>query len=436
MNQTSPIASRHRLSRSTAPVSIVCLAAVLLVTAAVPCHAQVAVRGQLVYTMTGPPIEDGIVVVKEGKISAIGAAADIQVPDGFRVLEASVVTPGLIDAHSVVGLGGILNQTQDQDQLERSKPIQPALRAMDAYHPADGLVDWVRSFGVTTVHTGHAPGELISGQTFIAKTTGNTADEAAIVDARAVTVTLNSSAQKQGSQSPGTRGKMMAMLREQFIKARDYLKKQRAAHDDDDDEDEDEDEDEPATPATRDLNLEALGKVLNGELALLVTAHKAQDIAGALRLGEEFDIDIWLDGGAEAYLLVDKIKAAGIPVIVHPTMQRAVRDSENLSFETAATLADAGIPVALQSGYESYVPKTRVVLFEAAQAAANKLGFERALASITIDAARILGIDDRVGSLEVGKDGDLALYDGDPFEWTSHCVGVVIEGDVVSDTER
>jgi imidazolonepropionase-like amidohydrolase len=168
----------------------------------------------------------------------------------------------------------------------------------------------------------------------------------------------------------------------------------------------------------------------------MITAHKAQDIAGALRLASEFEIGIWLDGAAEAYLLIDEIKAAGIPVIIHATMQRAVGDAENLSFETASKLADAGIPVALQSGYESYVPKTRVVLFEAAQAAANGLGLERALAAITIDAARILGIDDRVGSLEVGKDGDLALYDGDPFEWTSHCVGVVIEGKVMSDTPR
>ena len=114
-------------------------------------------------------------------------------------------------------------------------------------------------------------------------------------------------------------------------------------------------------------------------------------------------------------------------------MARSFDERENLSFETAAKLRRAGIPVALQSGYESYVPKTRVVLFEAAVAAANGLSFEEALATITIDAARILGVADRVGSLEVGKDGDVALYDGDPFEYTSHCVGVVINGQVVSE---
>ena len=118
------------------------------------------------------------------------------------------------------------------------------------------------------------------------------------------------------------------------------------------------------------------------------------------------------------------------------TMMRAVGEAENLSFETASKLAEAGIPFAIQSGYESYVPKTRVVLLEAGVAAGHGLTFDQALRSITIDAARIIGVDDRVGSLEVGKDGDVAIYDGDPFEYTSHCVGVVIEGNVVSEVVR
>jgi imidazolonepropionase-like amidohydrolase len=135
-------------------------------------------------------------------------------------------------------------------------------------------------------------------------------------------------------------------------------------------------------------------------------------------------------------LLIDEIKAAGVPVILHPTMQRAIGDQENLSFETAAKLVAAGIPVALQSGYEAYVPKTRVVLFEAGVAAANGLSQQQALRAITLDAAKILGIDKRVGSLEVGKDGDVALYDGDPLEYTTHCVGTIIDGRVVSDSPR
>lgn len=402
-------------------------APLILIAAAAPSHlsAQVAVQGKMIYTMAGQPIENGTVVVRAGKIAAIGQSGDVKVPEGFAVLQAAVVTPGLVDAHSAVGLTGILNQDQDQDQLERSQPIQPALRAVDAYNSHDELIKWIRGFGVTTVHTGHAPGELISGQTMVVKTTGNTVEDALLVESRAVAATLSVAARKSGKKSPGTRGKMISMLRSQLIAAREYHRKRQAA-----------DADDEQDPPPRDLSLEALVEVLERRTPLLITANRAQDIANALRLGDEFNLKLWLDGAAEAYLLVDEIKQADIPVIIHPTMARASGDRENMSFETASKLVAAGIPVALQSGYEAYVPKTRVVLFEAALTAANGLSFHQALATITIDAARILGVADRVGSLEVGKDGDLALYDGDPFEYTSHCIGVIIEGAVVSNQPR
>ncbi len=388
--------------------------------------AQVAVRAKTLHTMAGPPLENGMVVIQDGRITAIGRADQIAVPQGFRVLEANVATPGLVDAHSTVGFSGILNSPHDQDQLERSSPIQPELRAIDAYNAQEDLIEWIRSFGVTTIHAGHAPGELMSGQTLIAKTAGKTTNVAVFVEARAVAATIGPGAQKLLGKSPGTRGKTMAMLRAELIKAREYLEKQRrtaAAG-------------EKAEPLPRDLRLETLGRVLSGEQPLMITTQRAQDIASALRLAKEFDIKIWLDGAAEAYLLVDEIKAARVPVIIHPTMQRSIGEQENLSMETAGKLVAAGVPLALQSGYESYVPKTRVVLFEAAVAAANGLTFEQALKSITIDAAKILGIEKRVGSLEVGKDGDVALYDGDPFEYTTHCVGCVIQGSPVSEIVR
>lgn len=404
---------------------IIATSLILLGIVPISASAQVAVRGKTVYTMASRPIQDGLVLIKDGKIAALGKADEIRVPAGFPVLRAEVVTPGLIDAHTTVGMAGHLNYDHDQDQLERSDPIQPQLRAVDAYNAHEELIGWVRSFGVTTMHTGHAPGELISGQTFIVKTSGNTVEEVAIVEARAIAVTLSSTARKSGAKSPGTRGKMISMLRGQLIRAREYRQKHRAAA-----------EDEEKEPPPRDLKLETLAKLLDGELTFMVTADRAQDIASALRLAKEFGIRVWLDSAAEAYLLIDEIKAAHVPVLIHPTMARPVGERENLSFETAGKLIAAGIPVALQSGYESYVPKTRVVLFEAALAAAHGLSFEQALATITIEPARILGIDDRVGSLEVGKDGDVALYDGDPFEYTSHCIGVVINGEVVSQVAR
>ncbi len=387
--------------------------------------AQLAVRGETVYTMAGPPIKDGVVVITDGKIVEVGTASSVRIPDGHRTLTAKIVTPGLVDAHTVVGLTGYMNQDQDQDQLERSGPIQPELRAIDAYNPQERLVQWLREFGITTIHTGHAPGLPLSGQTMIAKTTGETVEEAVRVPTAMLAVTLGRDAAgktQPKDATPGTRAKVMAVLRTELIKAQDYARKLETAPED-------------KKPA-RDLRLEMLARVLDGEVRLLITAHKAHDIISALRLAREFDLKIVLDGAAEAYMLLDQIKQAGVPVIIHPTMLRAFGDRKNLSMETAAKLKEAGIPFALQSGYESYVPKTRVVLFEAAIAARYGLSFEDALASITIDAAKILGVDRFVGSLEVGKDGDVALFDGDPFEYTSHVVGVVIEGQVVSEVTR
>jgi len=401
------------------PAASVFAAAAAALASAAPVLAQdLVVRGKIVHTMAGPAIENGIVVVRDGKIAAVGNAAEVEIPAGVEVLEAQVVVPGLIDAHTVVGLAGWLNQDHDQDQLERSAAIQPELRAIDGYNPREPLIEWVRGFGVTTIHTGHAPGAVISGQTMIAKTRGATVDEAVIVPFAAVAATLGEGATR-GEGVPGNRAKAVAILRQELVKAQRYLAKQ-----DGDD------------PPPRDLHLEALGALLRREVPLMVTVNRTHDVLAALRVAEEFDLTLWLDGVAEAYDLIDEIRAAGVPVLLHPPMQRASGERENLSMTTPAMLRDAKIPFALQSGYESYVPRTRVVLFEAAIAASYGLGFEDALRSITIDAARILGIDERVGSLEAGKDGDLALYDGDPFEYTTHCVGVVIEGEVVSTETR
>lgn len=397
---------------------------------------QLAVRAQTLYTMAGEEIRDGVVLIENGKIKAVGAAASVPIPEGTRTLAAKVALPGLVDAHSTVGVSGMLNQRQDQDQLERSGPVQPELRALDAYNPNDPLVAWVRSFGVTTVNTGHAPGELVSGQTMVVKTTGKTVEEALVKECSAVCVTLSPWAEKGGDKSPGTRAKMVAMLREELIRAREYGEKRArpaaAGAKPELDENGQPKKDERA----RDLRLEMLGRVLAREVPMLVTANRAQDIRNVLRLAKEFNIRVILDSAAESYLLTDQIRDAGVPVVIHPEMARAFGEMENMSFETPAKLRRAGVQVAMQSGYESYVPKTRVVLFEAALAVANGMSYPDALAMVTREPAKVLGIDGRVGTLEVGKDGDVALYDGDPLEYTTHCVGVVIDGNVVSETKR
>jgi imidazolonepropionase-like amidohydrolase len=384
-----------------------------------------AIHAETLHTAAGAPIKDGLVLVgRDGKIAYVGPAKDMMYTADHRTVRAKVVTPGLIDARATVGLSGLLNQPHDQDMLERSAAVQPELRALDAYNAQDPLVAWVRSFGVTTVNTGHAPGTLVSGQTIIVKTFGRETDHDVINPAAMTAVSLGTAALNRSDgpgggqagppKSPGTRAKAVAMLRAELIKAQEYAKKREA-------------KDETKRPG-RDLKMETFLRALDGSQPLLITAHKQLDILAALRLAKEFNLKIVLDGAADAHLVLDQIKASGFPVILHPTMARANEDTENLAMDTAAKLRAAGIPFAIQSGYESYVPKTRVVLFEAAVAAGKGLGFDAALASVTIDAARILGIAGRVGSLEKGKDADLALYDGDPFEYTSHCTGTVISG--------
>jgi imidazolonepropionase-like amidohydrolase len=392
---------------------IVALLLFSIVFAGISANAQIAVTGETVYTMSGEAIKNGVVLIgANGKIEAVKSAKGFTIPADYRKLSAKVVTPGLIDARTVVGLNGYLNQPNDQMALEASTAMQPELRAIDSYNTEERLIEWLRGFGITTMQTGHQPSALISGQMMIAKTFGKTVEEVTINPASMISVTLGDNSIISGGKSPGTRAKQASLLREMLIKATSY-------------------KGEP-----RDLKLEMMQKVIKREIPLLINANRTQDIITAIRIAKEFNIRIVLDGASEAHLVIPQIKEAGISVIVHPTMQRAGGETENLTLENAAKLKNAGILIAIQSGFEGYVPKTRIVLFEAAIAAANGLSFRDALAAITIDAAKILGIDKQVGSLEAGKDGDIALYDGDPFEYTSRCVGTIINGKIVSEAVR
>ena len=395
------------MSVSTAVAVFVTSAAALMPQE--PETATVAVVGETVYTSAGEPLQNGVVVLRGGKIVSVAAGASP--PDGARVVRAKVVTPGLIDAHATVGMSGLLNIPQDQEQLELSSPIQPELRAVDGFHARDELVGWVRSLGVTSVHTGHGPGALISGQTMVIKTHGRGVDQDVVKPLAMLAVTLGDGGRAPDGKKPGTRAKSIAMLREYLLKARHYRSKR---------------ERDAETPT--DLALDVMSKVLAREVPLLVTAHRSHDLASALRVAEEFELDVVLDGAAEAYLMLPRIASAKVWVLPHPPMARTRGELKNGTMELAAKLHQAKIPFALQSGFEAYVPKTRVVLWEAAIAVAHGLPFEAALRALTIESARLCGVDDRLGSIEVGKDADLAMFDGDPFEYTTHCTGVMIDG--------
>ncbi|MDX5418151.1 MAG: amidohydrolase family protein [Hymenobacteraceae bacterium] len=384
-------------------------------------EAQIAVRGETVYTMAGSPIKNGVVLVKDGKIEAIGSANAVQVPQNYKSYTAKVVTPGFVDARTSVGLAGIYNVPADQQQLEKTIPVQPELRALDAYNPQEELVKWVRDHGVTTINTGHAPGALVSGQTMTIKTSSQITESTLLDTTTMIAFTIGASV-GDNYNSPKTSAKGVAMLRSELQAAQVYAKKT-------------ENKDVSKRP-DRNLKSEYLAGVLSGRYRAVVTANKANDIMTALRLAKEFNINIILDGASEAHMVVDEIKAAGVPVILHPTMARAYGENKNISFETAAILTKAGIPMAIQSGFEPYVPRARVILFEAGVAVANGLSTEEALATITTNAARIIGQEKRIGSLEKGKDADIVLFDGDPFEYTSHVCAVIIDGKVVSEECR
>ena len=376
-------------------------------------NAQIAVKGEVVYTMAGDPIPNGVVLINNGVIESVGSADRITIPDAYEVHEAKIVTPGLIDARSVVGLAGYYNQNHDQDQLETSNAVQPELRAIDSYNAREFLVSYLRGEGITTVHTGHGPGAVISGQTMIVKTTGSTVDEALVDSTTMLAVTLGSSIRSNFS-SPGTRSKAVAVLRQDLIRAQTYSENRAAGE-----------------VNSRDLKMESLADLLEGKIKALVSAHTASDIITALRIQREFGFPMVLEGASEAYLVIDELKEAGVPVIIHPKMIRPFGEAKNSSFETAAKLHEAGIPVVFQSGFEGYVPKSRVAKFEAAIAAANGLGMENALYALTLGAASVLGIEDRVGSLEAGKDADVVLFDGDPFEYLTNTEAVIINGNLV-----
>jgi imidazolonepropionase-like amidohydrolase len=383
--------------------------------------ADLVVVGDTVLPVSGPAIERGAVLVREGKIAAVGPSeALLEANPEATVVRGAVVTPGLIDGLSVAGLTGPHNESADQDHLEPGLPVAAALRAVDAFSPWDPLVGWLRQHGVTTVNSGPSPGAPVGARTVVA-TTAARSDSVVVADGMLV-VTLGEPAKALAGSR--TRMGAAAEVRQALAEAAEYRQRRALPL---------------ADRAPVDLALEPLAEALDGKRRVVVLARRADDLLSALRLGEDFGLDLVLAGATEAYLVRDEILASGVPVLVGPTMARAWPsrgEAHNGTFENAALLDAHGVRIGLTSGYESYVPKVRVVLFEAAIAAANGLGPERALRAATLGTAEILGLAARKGSLEVGKDADLVVFDGDPFEYASHVCAVVIGGDVVEETCR
>ncbi len=367
-------------------------------------------------------ISNGVVLLEDGKIKAVGSAFDVKVPDGWPVLTAAVVTPGLIDAHTVVGLSGAANVSADQDQDEMSDPNQADLRVLDSFNPREPLLEFLCREGVTVVHAVPGRANVIAGQTGIFRTSGRTAESMALRFPAAILVNLGESPKSSyPNRQPTTRMGTAALLRTAFAQAQNHARKASAAKS--------EDKRPPYNP-----KLEALSLALEGKVPVIFAAHRADDLCTALRLAKEFKLSPRLDLATEGYLIADRLAEAKVPVVVHPTMQRPGSiETYHSQLCNATVLVDHQIPLAIGTGFEAYVPKTRVLRHEAAMAMVNGLGYDRALRAITLDAARILGIDKQRGSIEKGKIADLVLYDGDPFEHATHVTHTLAEGRVVYD---
>jgi imidazolonepropionase-like amidohydrolase len=385
--------------------------------------ASLAVEAALLHTQgRAGSLEDAVVLVREGRLAAVGRREELEIPAGAERLRAAVVTPGLIDTHSVAGLAGVTNVLADQDADEATGPNQAALRAIDAFNPREPLLRWLLEHGVTVVQSGPGEANPIGGLAGVFKTHGRTVEAMTLRFPSALVLSLGEPpkavyAKKQ--QLPTTRMGTAAVIRSAFSQAEAYAHQRENPPRD-------------GEPPARDLGKEALAVALAKEIPVLATARREDDLDTALRLASEFGLELELADAAEGYLMAERIREAGVPVHVGPVMERlAGLETMNLSLENAAILARHGVPLTFQSGFEGYVPRMRVVLFEAAVAAAFGLGAERALDALTLDAARRLRVDDRVGSLDAGKDADLVLFDGDPFEYTTHVEAVIVNGEVV-----
>jgi imidazolonepropionase-like amidohydrolase len=365
--------------------------------------ASYAVLAGRIYTVGRGTIVDGVILVKNGRIEAVGPRGDVAVSDDLPILTAAVVTPGLIDAHTCVPQAGALNLAADKDQDEMSDPNQADLRILDGFNPGEPLLEFLRREGVTMVRACPGRANVIAGQAGIFRTSGATTEKMTIRFPAALLVNLGEAPKKSyPNKLPTTRMGTAALVRGAFAQAQSDARKRAATKDED-------------KRPPRNLKLEALQLALEHKMPVLFAAHRADDLDTALRLAKEFDLRAELDLASEAYLMADRIGAAGVPVVVHPTMQRpAEMETFNSSLCNAAMLAEHKIPLAIGTGYEDYVPKTRVLRHEAGMAMVNGLGFDRALAAVTLGAAKLLGIDEQYGSIEPGKAADLVLYDGEP----------------------
>ena len=370
----------------------------------------IAFTGARILTMSGETIENGTMVIKGGTIVAVGGDVAIPADAERRAMDGRVIMPGIVDTHSHIG------QVAGADG---SGPIQPEVRAMDSIDPLAPSIAKARAGGVTTANIMPGSGHLMSGQTFYMKLRqGRTIEDVAfqMKDGAALggMKMANGTNPMGGSGFPGTRAKSASLVREAFVDAKTYCEGDRK---------------------TRDLAKDALCEVLSGDQLVHFHTHRADDIMTVLRLKREFGFDVLIQHGTETWKVAEELARAGVPVSnITLDSPGGKLETVDLKMDNAAILERAGVLVSIHS--DDPIVDSRMMLREAALAVRGGMSREGALRALTINGAKQMRLDARVGSLEVGKDADFMVLDGDPLSTYTHVLETWVEGDRLFDRSR
>lgn len=387
------------------------------------------IKNGKILTMAGENYEKGYILIDGKKIIKAGdikelkenelKGSDITVIDA----EGKYVLPGFIDAHCHVGMCEDSIGFEGDDTNEMTDPITPHLRAIDGIFHMDRSFVEARENGVTTVVTGPGSANVIGGQFAALKTYGRRIEEMIIKNPVAVKVAFGENPKivyGEKKQTPSTRMATAALLRENLILAKEYREALQKYNDDKGNNDK----------PDYDMKLEALLKVLDGEIPFKAHAHRADDILTAIRIAKEFNVALTIEHCTEGHLIKDILCEEGVGVIIGPFISdRSKVELKNLTAKTPGILSKAGVKVAIMTDH----PCTPIQYLTVCAAMAVREGMdeEEALKAITINAALLSGIEDRVGSIEAGKDGDIIIFDGHPFEYKSKVITTIIDGKVV-----
>ena len=382
---------------------------------------MIFIKDAKIYTMAGEIIKKGSILIEGSKIKEIGE--DLQAPEGAEIIEAEgkLVFPGMIDAHCHLGLWEDSIGFEGADGNEMTDPVTPHLRAIDGINPSDITFTEAVEGGITAVATGPGSANVIGGQFAAIKTYGNRVDDMIIKEPIAMKVAFGENPKRvynDKKKAPSTRMATAAILRDTLTKANRYKEKLLEANGD------------KTKLPNYDSKLEALLPVLEGRIPLKAHAHRADDIFTAIRIAKEFNLKITLEHCTEGHLIADQLAAEGHYAIVGPSFGfRTKFELKNKSFDTPGVLSRAGVKVAIMTDH----PVIPVQYLPMCAALSWKSGMEEeeALKAITIYPAEILGLEDRIGSIEVGKDADIVIWEGHPFDLQAKVLYTIIDGRIV-----